>query len=37
MEGGDLSQIILKSSKLYSEAFCKYTLYNVAMGLKVMH
>ena len=37
MEGGDLSQIILNSASDYSEAFCKYTLYMVAMGLQVMH
>ena len=37
MDGGDLSNVVLKSANVYSEAFCKYTLYMVAMGLRTMH
>ena len=37
MEGGALTQIIIEKQGAYSEAFCKYTLYMVAMGLKEMH
>ena len=37
MEEGDLTSIILNSASRYTEAFCKYTLYMVAMGLQVMH
>ena len=32
-EGGDLSNIVIKSPHVYSELFVKYTLYNVAMGI----
>ena len=37
MEGGALTQIITAQRGAYSEAFCKYTLYMVAMGLKEIH
>ena len=35
MDGGDISKIIPKSG--YTEDFCKYVLYKVALGLKEMH
>ena len=37
MEGGDLSKIILAQQGNLSEDFCKYSLYQVALGLKSMH
>ena len=37
MEGGDLSRIILDKRGDLSEDFCKWTLYQVALGLQSMH
>ena len=37
MEGGDLSVPIQESQSIYTEAFCKYSLYTVARGLQDMH
>ena len=37
MEDGALTNIILKQNKIYSEEFCRYTLYKTAMGLLKMH
>ena len=37
MEGGALKDIILSQRGNYSEAFCKYSLFAVAEGLKEMH
>ena len=37
MEDGALTNIILKQNRVYSEEFCRYTLYKTAMGLLKMH
>ena len=37
MEDGPLTDIILKQYSVYSENFCKYTLYKTALGLFRMH
>ena len=38
MDGGDLSKIILdEGKKRCSENYCKYTLKQVALGLKDIH
>lgn len=37
MEGGDLTNIILAKRGDFSEAFVKFTLFQVAQGLKKMH
>ena len=37
MDQGSMVNIILKSQQRYSENFCRYTLYNVALGLAKMH
>ena len=37
MEGGDLAHVVLTSSDIYTEAFCKYSLFMVARGLQTMH
>ena len=37
MEGGSLKHIIMQQKGEYSEAFCKYCIYQVAQGLKEMH
>ena len=37
MEGGDLTNIIVHKRGNFSEDFCKYSLYQVALGLQGMH
>lgn len=37
MEGGDLVNIILTRRGEFSEDFCKFSLYQVALGLQAMH
>ena len=37
MEGGAITNIIVSKRGGYSEEFCKYSLYQVALGLKEMH
>ena len=37
MEQGDLTKIILENDQRYSEDFCRYNLYKVALGLRDMH
>ena len=37
MDGGDITKIVVSKRGDFSEAFVKYTLYSVALGLKKMH
>ena len=37
MDQGSMEKIVLRSQQGYSENFCKYTLYKVALGLSRMH
>ena len=37
MEGGALTDIVVKRKGNFSEAFVRWTLYQVAKGLKKMH
>lgn len=37
MEEGDLSDVIMHRKGNLSEDFCKYSLYQVALGLDYMH
>ena len=37
MEGGDMAKIILDKNGDFSEDFCRWTLYQVALGLQHMH
>lgn len=37
MDGGDFTKLIENGHKIYSEDFCKYSLYMVAKGLQCMH
>ena len=37
MEQGNLTNMILESEQRYSENFCRYSLYKVALGLRDMH
>ena len=37
LEDGSISKIINSYHKVYSEEFCRYTLYKVGLALKAMH
>ena len=37
MDNGSMAEIVHKNHDKYSEQFCKYTLYSVALGLAKMH
>ena len=37
MEGGDLTKIIVERQGNLTENFCKFSLYQVALGLQSMH
>ena len=37
MDGGDFTNLIFNGNKVYSEDFCRYSLYMVAKGLQAMH
>ena len=37
MGQGSIKKLINKSHKKYSEEFCRYSLYKVALGLQRMH
>ena len=37
MDGGSMEHIVQDYYLKYSEAFCKYTLFNVAKGLLALH
>ena len=37
MEGGDLTSIVLDKMGNVSEDFCKWSLYQAALGLRAMH
>ena len=37
MEQGSMVDIITQGNKAYSEDFCRYSLYKVALGLSKMH
>ena len=37
LEGGSIAEVVRAGQGTYSEAFCKYTVYGVANGLKALH
>ena len=37
MEGGDMTKIVLARNGEFSEDFCKWSLFQVALGLQKMH
>ena len=37
MEGGSLTEILKVHYQSFSEEFCKYTIWCIAMGIKAIH